>query len=192
MLQPGSWLVAGTDGAPRPLWALTFIFCWCNHTKYYQSNIASYFIYNGGEAKLQRSQLFWLAPGAWKYLYNLEIFLTKMVGRDWGKVKCWWWILDEEAWVGKYNVWPPCQMITQTGGPPGEWQCDSEAARPVFIMFHIFTRPSPHYSLKCKSSQQPNMEDEHGLNRWLHLHTRHLLHFNYFDLEYTNSQPTPL
>ena len=74
-------------------------------------------------------------------------------------------------------------------GQPVSWwpsptpqECDSVTARPVLIMFYILTRPSPHYSLKCKSSQQPYMEDEHGLNRWLHLHTCHLSPLSYISI----------
>ena len=92
-------------------------------------------------------------------------------------------LMDNIRWclslsVGDYNVRPPCQLISQPGqAPPGVWQPDSltghqasqpaQSASPVFIMFYILTRPSPHYSLKCKSSRAPNMEEEHGLNRWL-------------------------
>ena len=57
--------------------------------KYYQSNIASYFIYSGQaettNVTLEESIVL-LAPGPWKMdilndFYNLIFFLVKMVGR---------------------------------------------------------------------------------------------------------------
>ena len=133
-------------------------------------------------------------PGLAPFMGWISWFFPPRENGGWGLRKSEMLMLNmisEVVWVDKYNVRPACQLMAQWDHP-GVWQLWQVTVTRLYIL----TTSPPHYSLKCKSSLQPNMADEHGLNRWLHLHISSSPTFQlYFDLEYIDShqpQPTPL
>ena len=164
------------QSAPRPS-HIHILAVRCNKIQNIINQISHHISCTTGSQKqltlLQRSQLPGLAP----FMGWISWFFPPRENAGWGLKKCEMLMLNiisEVVWVDKYNVRPASQLMAQWDHP-GVWQLWQVTVTRLYIL----TTSPPHYSLKCKSSQNPNMEAEHGPNRWLHLHSRHLLHFNY-------------